>query len=51
MTFREQTELLMAAIQSLMALYQDITEMDSPFVRMPFPDSALKKILIRRATL
>lgn len=41
MTFQEQTELLMTAIQSLMALYRDITEIDRPFVRVSF--SELKK--------
>ena len=49
MTFQEQTELLMTAIQSLMALYRDITEIDRPFVRVSF--SELKKIPSHRLRL
>ena len=49
MTFQEQTELLMTAIQSLMALYRDITEIDRPFVRVSF--SELKKIPRHRLRL
>lgn len=49
MTFQEQTELLMTAIQSLMALYRDITEIDRPFVCVSF--SELKKIPSHRLRL
>lgn len=42
MTFREQSELLMSAIQQLMRLYQDIATRAEAFT--PARDSELKKI-------